>query len=203
MNRNGVSVSKIVERLDLKVYTDDIDLKKRKITRSDINRPALQLAGYFLHFDSTRVQIIGNVEYFYTKQMEEEKKLEIYKELLSYDIPCIIISRDLVPDEDFIRIAEENGIPVLGTRRPTSEFTAELIYALGELLAPCITVHGVLVDVYGEGVLITSVSPKRNAAPASPKFISLAPSAAPMRQSATATTVSLPAFTVSMAASIA
>lgn len=158
MNRNGVSVSKIVERLDLKVYTDEIDLKKRKITRSDINRPALQLAGYFLHFDSTRVQIIGNVEYFYTKQMEEEKKLEIYKELLSYEIPCIIFSRDLVPDEEFIHIAEENGIPVLGTNRPTSEFVAELIFALGEFLAPCITIHGVLVDVYGEGVLITGES---------------------------------------------
>ena len=158
MNKNGVSVSKIVERLDLKVYTDEIDLKKRKITRSDINRPALQLAGYFLHFDSTRVQVIGNVEYFYTKQMEEDKKLEIYKELLSYEIPCIIFSRDLVPDEEFIHIAEENGIPVLGTNRPTSEFVAELIFALGEFLAPCITIHGVLVDVYGEGVLITGES---------------------------------------------
>ena len=158
MNKNGVSVSKIVERLDLKVYTDDIDLKKRKIERSDINRPALQLAGYFLHFDSTRVQVIGNVEYFYTKQLEEEKKLEIYRELLSYEIPCIIFSRDLIPDEDFIQIAAENGIPVLGTWRPTSEFTAELIYALGEFLAPCITIHGVLVDVYGEGVLITGES---------------------------------------------
>ena len=158
MSKNGVSVSKIVERLDLKVYTDDIDLKKRKIERSDINRPALQLAGYFLHFDSSRVQVIGNVEYFYTKQLEEEKKLEIYRELLSYEIPCIIFSRDLVPDADFIQIAEENGIPVLGTWRPTSEFTAELIYALGELLAPCITIHGVLVDVYGEGVLITGES---------------------------------------------
>ena len=158
MSKNGVSVSKIVERLELKVYTDDIDLKKRKIERSDINRPALQLAGYFLHFDSSRVQVIGNVEYFYTKQLEEEKKLEIYRELLSYEIPCIIFSRDLVPDADFIQIAEENGIPVLGTWRPTSEFTAELIYALGELLAPCITIHGVLVDVYGEGVLITGES---------------------------------------------
>jgi len=158
MNKNGVSVSKIVERLDLKVYTEDIDLKKRKIERSDINRPALQLAGYFAHFDSTRVQVVGNVEYFYTKQLEDEKRVEIYKELLSYEIPCIIFSRDLVPDEEFIQIAEENGIPVLGTSRPTSEFTAELIYELGELLAPSITIHGVLVDVYGEGVLITGES---------------------------------------------
>lgn len=158
MNKNSVSVSKIVERLDLKVFTDNIDLKKRKIESADINRPALQLAGYFVHFESSRVQLIGNVEYFYTKQLEEQKKIEIYKELLSYDIPCIIFSRELVPDKEFIQIAEENGIPVLGTCRSSSEFTAELIYALGELLAPSITIHGVLVDVYGEGVLITGES---------------------------------------------
>lgn len=158
MNRNGVSVSKMVELLDLKVYTDDIDLKKRRIECADINRPALQLAGYFQHFESSRVQVIGNVEYFYTRQLREDVKLKIYNELLSYDIPCIIFSRDLIPDKEFVEIAEKNGIPVLGTGRPTSEFTAELIYELGEQLAPCITIHGVLVDVYGEGVLITGES---------------------------------------------
>ena len=158
MNRNGVSVSKMVELLDLKVYTENVDLKKRKITVADVNRPALQLAGYFQHFESSRVQIIGNVEYFYTKQLENDVRLKIYEQLLSYDIPCIIISRDLVPDKDFIEIAERNGVPVLGTERPTSEFAAELIYELGEQLAPCITIHGVLVDVYGEGVLITGES---------------------------------------------
>ena len=158
MSKNGVSVSKIVELLDLKVYTEAMDLKKRKIQSADINRPALQLAGYFQHFESSRVQVIGNVEYFYTRQLEVEKKIETYKQLLSYDIPCIIFSRDLVPDEEFVSIAQTNGIPVLGTNRPTSEFTAELIYELGEQLAPCITIHGVLVDVYGEGVLITGES---------------------------------------------
>lgn len=158
MNKNGVSVSKLVERLDLKIYTDDIDLKKKKIECADINRPALPLAGYFQHFESARVQVIGNVEYFYTKQLREDVKREIYKQLLSYEIPCIIFSRSLEPDTDFVKIAEEHGIPVLGTDRPTSEFTAELVYDLGELLAPSITIHGVLVDVYGEGVLITGES---------------------------------------------
>ena len=158
MSKGGVSVSKMIELLDLKVYTDDIDLKKRKIQCADINRPALQLAGYFQHFESSRVQVIGNVEYFYTKQLRNDVKLEIYRELLSYDIPCIIFSRDLVPDDEFVEMAQKNGIPVLGTSRPTSEFTAELIYELGEQLAPCITIHGVLVDVYGEGVLITGES---------------------------------------------
>ena len=158
MNKNGVSVSKVVELLDLKVYTEDADLKKRRITSADINRPALQLAGYFQHFESTRVQLIGNVEYFYTQQLERETKIDVYEQLLSYDIPCIIFSRNLVPDADFIQIAEAHGIPVLGTSKPTSEFGAELIYGLGEQLAPCITIHGVLVDVYGEGVLITGES---------------------------------------------
>jgi len=148
----------MVELLDLKVYTDDVDLKKRRITSADINRPALQLAGYFQHFESTRVQLIGNVEYFYTQQLERDAKIDVYEQLLGYDIPCIIFSRNLVPDADFIQIAERQGIPVLGTGKPTSEFAAELIYGLGEQLAPCITIHGVLVDVYGEGVLITGES---------------------------------------------
>lgn len=158
MNKNGVSVAKIVELLDLKVFTDDIDLKKRKITCADINRPALQMAGYFQHFESTRVQVIGNVEYFYVQQMDEEVRSKRFEELLSYDIPCIIYSRNLLPSDVFIKMAEERGVPILGTGRSTSEFTAELIYALGEQLAPCITIHGVLVDVYGEGLLITGES---------------------------------------------
>jgi HPr kinase/phosphorylase len=158
MNKGGVSVSKIVELMDLKVFTDNIDLKKRKIQSADINRPALQLAGFFDHFESSRVQVVGNVEYFYTQQLEEEIKLERFRELLTYDIPCIIYSRSLVPHDSFIKMAEESGIPILGTDRSTSEFTAELIYELGEQLAPCITIHGVLVDIYGEGVLITGES---------------------------------------------
>lgn len=158
MNKSGVSVSKIVELMDLKVFTDGIDLKRRKIHSADINRPALQLAGFYDHFESTRVQVVGNVEYFYTQQLEEHVKEERFRELLSYDIPCIIYSRSLTPRENFIKLAEERGIPVLGTNRSTSEFTAELIYELGEQLAPCITIHGVLVDVYGEGLLITGES---------------------------------------------
>lgn len=158
MNKGGVSVAKIVELLDLKVYTEGVDLKKRKITSADINRPALQLAGYFDHFDSSRVQVVGNVEYFYTKKLEPDRKRKIFKQLLSYNIPCLIFSRDLLPDKEFLSLAEEYGVPVLGTSRITSEFMAEIIYELGEQLAPCMTIHGVLVDVYGEGVLITGES---------------------------------------------
>lgn len=77
---------------------------------------------------------------------------------MEFDIPCIIFCRDLQPDEIFMEEAREHSIPVLSTGRSTSSFMAELIYCLGEQLAPCITVHGVLVDVYGEGVMITGES---------------------------------------------
>lgn len=156
-SQTSVSVAKIVELLDLKSF-NDIDLKSRKIACSDVNRPALQLTGYFNHFEQSRVQIIGNVEYAYTQGLSESEKRKNYSEFMKFDIPCVIFCRDLLPDPIFFEEANKQGIPLLGTSRSTSEFTAELIYALGAQLAPCITVHGVLVDVYGEGLMITGDS---------------------------------------------
>ncbi|MCI7243732.1 MAG: HPr(Ser) kinase/phosphatase [Lachnobacterium sp.] len=158
MNDSSVSVAKIAKILDLKNFTDNIDLKKIKITSSDVNRPALQLTGYFAHFEQSRIQMIGNVEYAYIQQMNDEEKRIRYNAFLQFEIPCVIFCRDLQPDAIFIEQAEKNHVPILGTGRPTSEFMAELIYTLAEKLAPCITVHGVLVDVYGEGLMITGDS---------------------------------------------
>ena len=158
MSQKSVSVSKLAKLLDLKVFTKELDLKKHKVTLSDVNRPALQLSGYFEYFEPNRVQIIGMVEYSFLKQMDPDKRIEIYNALLEREIPCIIFSRDFEPDEDFLRIAEEKDVPLLGTHRTTSSFMAELILCLSEELAPCVTIHGVLVDVYGEGLLITGES---------------------------------------------
>jgi len=158
MQGTSVSVLKIAELMDLKCYTEEIDLKKRKITGNDVNRPGVQLMGYFDHFEQSRVQILGNLEFALMKQMDEQERNEHYKAFLKFDIPCVIFCRNLMPDEQFLQVAVENNIPVLGTNRSTSEFTAELIYTLGEQLAPCITIHGVLVDVYGEGLMITGDS---------------------------------------------
>lgn len=154
----GVSVEKVAKKLQLNLYTEGLDIKKHRITLTDVNRPALQLSGYFEHFEQSRVQIIGMVEYTYLQQLEDHKKEEIYRQFLNYDIPCVIFCRDLKPDDVFLRIAAENNMPVFGTGRSTSEFMAELIYVLSEELAPCITIHGVLVDVYGEGLLIMGES---------------------------------------------
>ena len=154
----GVGVAKIAQIMDLCNFLPDMELKGHRIMISDVNRPALQLSGYFKHFEQSRVQIIGTVEYTYLQQLDEEKREKIYSEFMGYDIPCVIFCRDLRPDDFFLKIAEEKNIPVLGTKRSTSEFMAELIYCLNEQLAPCITIHGVLVDVYGEGLLIMGES---------------------------------------------
>ena len=155
---NGVSVKKIVEKMKLKVLNPEVDIKNRKVTTAEVNRPALQLTGYFDYFDNSRIEIIGMVEYTYMQKLNEDQKLDVYQKFFSHNIPCVIFSRDLQPDENLLRIATEHETPLLSTDYGTSAFMAELIYYLGEALAPCISIHGVLVDVYGEGLLIMGES---------------------------------------------
>ena len=155
---HGVKLSEMADKMQLKNLTPDVDLAEKEVTVPDVNRPALQLAGYFDHFDSERVQIIGYVEHTYLQTLEPEKKKEIYKELLACQVPCLIFSQDLYPDEDLLELAKEADIPILSTRKMTSAFMAELIRWLNVKMAPCISIHGVLVDVYGVGVLIMGES---------------------------------------------
>ena len=155
---DGVRLTEIVEKMNLKNLTPGVDITERKVHVPDVNRPALQLTGFFDHFDLNRVQIIGNVECAYLETLEEEKRVEIYQKLLEHKVPCIIFSNELQPDESFIEIAQKNDIPVFGTCKKTSSFMGELIRWLNVKLAPCISIHGVLVDVYGVGVLIMGES---------------------------------------------
>ncbi|HBA62262.1 MAG TPA: HPr(Ser) kinase/phosphatase, partial [Lachnospiraceae bacterium] len=154
----SVAMQKLIEKMKLKNLTPDLDMEGRKVEVPDINRPALQLTGFFEHFDAERVQIIGYVEYTYLERMEPERKEEIYENLLSRKIPCIIYSRNMMPDEIMLRKAVENDVPVFLTDKQTSAFMAEIIRWLNVELAPCISIHGVLVDVYGVGVLIMGES---------------------------------------------
>lgn len=154
----SVSMEHLIEKLELQNLIPEIDISDIKITQPDINRPALQLAGYFEHYEETRPQIIGFVEYSYMEQMEEDRKREVYPRVLSEKTPCIVFCRGLKPDPIFIETAIKNNVPLLSTEMPTSAFMSEIIRWLNVKLAPCISVHGVLVDVYGEGVLITGES---------------------------------------------
>jgi HPr kinase/phosphorylase len=154
----SVELSKIVEKLHLKNLTPDISLESIKVTQPDINRPALQLTGFFDHFDEERVQVIGYVEYTYLESLERERKVEMYNKLLSSKIPCIVYSRNMEPDSDILELANQYKVPIFATEKTTSSFMAEIIRWLNVQLAPTISIHGVLVDVYGEGVLIMGES---------------------------------------------
>ena len=154
----GVQLTKLVQELGLHNLTPEIDLAEIWIKTAEINRPALQLTGYLEHFANERVQIIGYVEYTYLETLSDEKKKEMYAQLLSYGIPCIVYCRNMEPDAMFLEMANEMKVPIFQSCKQTSAFTAEVIRWLNVELAPCISIHGVLVDVYGVGVLMMGES---------------------------------------------
>lgn len=155
---SSVTLEKLADKMNLTNVLPDIDMSGKKIVTSEINRPALQLTGYFDHFYSERVQIIGYVEYTYLEHLSREQKIPVYEKFLSYHVPCLIYTTMTEPDEDMLRLARKYEVPVFTTKQTTSDFMAEIIRWLNVELAPCISIHGVLVDVYGEGVLIMGES---------------------------------------------
>ncbi|MDO4318135.1 MAG: HPr(Ser) kinase/phosphatase [Lachnospiraceae bacterium] len=156
----SVSLQKIVERVGLVNLTPEIDISDRKITKPEINRPALQLAGFFSDFDKARIQLIGNVEYayMYQNEMTSEQRHACFSRLMGYDVPCIIFCRNLEVSPGMKKLALEKGVPLFNSPQETTALVAELVRILQVELAPRISIHGVLVDVFGEGVLITGES---------------------------------------------
>lgn len=155
---HGVTITELISKMTFKNITPDIDTDMIVLTHPDVNRPALQLAGFFDHFDKERVQIIGYVEQAYINQLDHARKLEVYEKLLSSEIPCLVFSRDQEPDEDMTELCNRYKVPCLVSEKTTSDLMAEVIRWLKVKLAPCISIHGVLVDVFGEGVLIMGES---------------------------------------------
>ncbi|MDO5145732.1 MAG: HPr(Ser) kinase/phosphatase [Eubacteriales bacterium] len=153
-----VTLTEIIKKMELKNLLPDIDTDTITISQSGVNRIALQLAGFFEHFDSERIQAIGNVEYAYIKKFDEARMIPIYEKIFDSKIPCIVFCRNLEPSDTMLDAAEKKGVPLLVTSMSTSDFIAELVRWLSEQLAPRISIHGVLVDVYGEGVLIMGES---------------------------------------------
>ena len=158
MSEKRIALNKIVEAMDLKNLTPRIDLATKYVSLPEINRPALQLSGFFEEFPSGRVQIIGNVERAYLKSLDPEKRKAAFEDYVSRGIPCIICSLGQVPEPELIEIAYAHEVPIFLTERSSSSLAAELIRWMNVQLAPMISIHGVLVDVFGEGVLIMGES---------------------------------------------
>jgi len=154
----SVGLNAVIEKMNLVNLTPEIDVSNIEVTQPDLNRPALQLTGYFDHFDGKRIQAIGYVEKTYIDRMSEKNKAEIYSKFFEFDVPTVVFCRGFTPDKVFKKMAIEAGVPILQTEKRTSIFMAEMIRWLNVKLAPSISIHGVLVDVYGVGVLITGES---------------------------------------------
>jgi len=130
----------------------------RQITVPDLNRPGLALAGFYESFAWSRLQIFGRGECAYLEKLEAENSLQSIKTLFSYKIPCCIFTNSLQPSENFLAEAEAAGCAILTTSLNSSEFSSRVIRVISDIFAPKISVHGVLVEVFGIGILLTGDS---------------------------------------------
>lgn len=152
-----VKVNELVQQFQLEVICGEQGLN-RNITVSDLNRPGLELAGYFNYFPSERVQILGKTEMAFITTLSNEQLIERLNKLCEEDTPCICISRDLDVPEELLEKAKAATVPLLRSSIPTTILSSRITGFLERKLAPSTTIHGVLVDVYGIGMLITGNS---------------------------------------------
>lgn len=150
----GVKLSEIVSEFNLKWLVEPYDISGNIIVNNEVNRPSLQIAGYFDYFDNTRIQIVGKVELSYLSGMDSSHRRSALEALFRKNIPCVIVTHDMETPSEMIELAEAYNVPLFSSRVSTSRFMSALIAYLNVQLAPEMTTHGVLVEVYGEGVLL-------------------------------------------------
>ncbi|WP_274308028.1 HPr(Ser) kinase/phosphatase [Solibacillus daqui] len=147
----------VMEKFQLELVSGEVGIG-RYITTSDISRPGLEMAGYFTHYPANRVQLLGKTELSFFEMLPKDEKVSRMKRLCSEQTPAIIISRGLEVPQELIDASNENHVPVLITSLTTTRFSSRLTNFLESKLAPTTAMHGVLVDVYGIGVLIMGKS---------------------------------------------
>ena len=151
---HSAPLAKLVEEFDLEVAYAASDFDAIKLTVEDVARPGLQLAGYFDHFEPMRLQVFGNAEMSYLAKCTPQERIVIYDRLFAYKFPALLLARDFQPDAQCMEMARKHDMTILRSNRATSTIVSAIIAYLRAVLAPCITRHGVLMEVYGEGVLL-------------------------------------------------
>lgn len=152
-----VRTKDVIEKFGLELLSGEEGIN-RPIVTSDISRPGLELAGYFDYFPAERIQLLGKTELSFAEKLNDEER-EVRLEMLCSDItPAIIITRELEVPEELLEAAEREAVPILRTKQKTTRFSSLLTNFLESKLAPTTAIHGVLVDIYGVGVLITGKS---------------------------------------------
>ena len=149
-----VPLTTLVKEFHLEVAYEASDYESVRLTVQDVARPGLQLAGYFDHFDPMRLQVMGNVEASYLQKLSEAERAVTFDRLFAYKVPALLISRGIEPDPQCLEMAKKHNITILRSREVTSTIVSAIIAYLNAALAQRITRHGVLVEVYGEGLLL-------------------------------------------------
>lgn len=153
-----VTAKDLMEEFNLKLLNNEEDVAYRTITTSDLSRPGIEMAGFFTYYPAKRIQLLGKTEMTFYEQLDEESKKDRMKRLCTYDTPAIILSRGMEAPKYLIESANEVGVPVLQSDKTTTRLSSMLTNFLESRLAPMTAIHGVLVDIYGVGVLITGAS---------------------------------------------
>lgn len=158
MNSYSVALKEVVKEFNLRVVRASTDYDRVQVMVEEVSRPGLPLAGFFDHFESLRLQVIGKVEYAYIKTLSHERLLEVFGQLFQHKIPALIFARNIEPLPECLEMAKKYDVTVLHCIESTSYVVSSLITYLKNALAPRITRHGVLVEVYGEGLLLMGES---------------------------------------------
>ena len=153
-SKHSVKLSKIVQEHGLKPLHLSKDYDTALLTTADVNRPAMQLTGFYNYFDPKRLQVIGRVEATYLDTLTPEQRREAYDRFMAYDIAALVICHGVTPSKECLEMAEKYDRNLFITEQDTSEFLASVIISLHNHLAPRISIHGGLVEIYGEGVLL-------------------------------------------------
>ena len=154
----SVSLTTVVDEFDLEVAFAATDFERIQLTVPDVARPGLQLAGYYDHFEPMRLQILGNAEISYLSKLSSAQRMTIYDRLFSYKFPALVLSRNGVPTPECLEMAKKHNVTLLRSQNATGSLISSVTSYLNSALAPRITRHGVLMEVYGEGVLIMGES---------------------------------------------
>lgn len=154
MNGNGLKISKFTEIFSLEILNRGSDFDEALLTITDVNRPGLQFQGFYDYFDPRRLQVIGRAEFMFLKGLSSEKRKKCFDDFFLYDIPALVIARDLDCFPECLQSAKEHEKTLLRTTETTVEFTSRAIECLNRELAPTVTCHGVLLDIYGIGVML-------------------------------------------------
>ena len=154
----SVPLKTLVEEFQLEVAFKATDYDVIRLTVEDVARPGLQLAGYFDHFEPMRLLVMGNVEASYLQKLDEVEQAITFDRLFSYKFPAMLIARGIAPTPQCMEMAKKHNVTILRSKEATSTIVSTIIAYLKAALAPSITRHGVLVEVYGEGLLLVGES---------------------------------------------